>query len=117
MHRDGRPRPAIRCRRPHAARWRSPRIREEADRKLGVRRDGPELRTLAAGLAAAADPAAGRAATLVAWLVALAADRRTESRGGHYRVDFPRADPAWAHRQAVDADGWWLASSGGGLSP
>ena len=93
------------------------RIREEADRQLGVRRDGPELRALAARLTAAADPAGGRAATLVAWLVALAADRRTESRGGHYRVDFPETDPAWAHRQAVDVDGWWLASAGGGLSP
>jgi L-aspartate oxidase len=93
------------------------RIREEADRQLGVRRDGPELRALAVDLAAAADPAGGRAATLVAWLVALAAERRTESRGGHYRVDFPDTDPAWSHRQAVDLDGWWLASAAAGLSP
>jgi L-aspartate oxidase len=97
------------------------RIRDHADRLLGVRRDGPDLRRLAADLADAADPGGGRAATLVAWLVALAAERRTESRGGHYRVDFPETDPAWAHRQAVDAGGWWrvapLATAGGVLSP
>jgi L-aspartate oxidase len=31
-------------------------------------------------------------------LVAAAALARTESRGGHYRSDFPGADPAWRHR-------------------
>ncbi len=31
-------------------------------------------------------------------MIAAAALARTESRGGHYRVDFPAADPAWRHR-------------------
>jgi L-aspartate oxidase len=31
-------------------------------------------------------------------LVAAAALARTESRGGHYRSDFPNSDPAWQHR-------------------
>jgi L-aspartate oxidase len=31
-------------------------------------------------------------------LIAAAALARTESRGGHYRSDFPDADPAWRHR-------------------
>jgi L-aspartate oxidase len=31
-------------------------------------------------------------------LVAAAALARTESRGGHYRADFPDSDPAWQHR-------------------
>ena len=44
---------------------------------------------------------------LVAWLMAGAAARRLESRGGHYRVDFPTPDPAWRARQAVDRRGWW----------
>ncbi len=95
-----------------------PRIRARADAELGVRRDGPLLRVLTDELAAAADPAGARAATLVAWLITLAAGRRTESRGGHYRVDFPALDPAWAVRQAVDPSGWWrLASVGDGLRP
>jgi L-aspartate oxidase len=93
------------------------RIRERADTFLGVRRDGPELRGLAMELAAATDPAAGRAATLVAWLMALAADRRTESRGGHYRVDFPAPDEAWAHRQTVDRAGWGRLASAVAVLP
>jgi L-aspartate oxidase len=92
-------------------------IRERADRLLGVRREGSELRALAAELATAGEPGGGRAATLVAWLVALAAERRTESRGGHYRVDHPDPDPAWAHRQAVDHNGWWVLASPGAVLP
>jgi L-aspartate oxidase len=87
------------------------RIRDRADRFLSVRRDGPELQALLAELAAATDPGGGRAATLVAWLMAGAADRRRESRGGHYRVDFPAQDPDWRVRQAVDRRGWWRLAS------
>jgi len=83
------------------------RIRDRTDRFLGVRRDGPELQALLAELATATDPGGGRAATLVAWLMTGAAERRLESRGGHFRVDFPAPDPAWQVRQAVDARGWW----------
>jgi len=87
------------------------RIRDRADRFLSVRRDGPELRALLAELAGATDPGGGRAATLVAWLMTGAADRRLESRGGHYRVDYPAPDPAWRVRQAVDRRGWWRLAS------
>jgi len=88
-----------------------PTIRERADRFLSVRRDGPELDKLAAELASAADAGGGRAATLVAWLMAQAASRRTESRGGHFRVDHPEPDPAWAVRQVVDQRGWSTLAS------
>ncbi|MCC6982331.1 MAG: L-aspartate oxidase [Bauldia sp.] len=37
----------------------------------------------------------------VAKLVAAAALLRTESRGGHYRSDFPAPDPAWQHRTFI----------------
>jgi L-aspartate oxidase len=33
-----------------------------------------------------------------ATMIAAGALARTESRGGHYRSDFPKADPAWRHR-------------------
>ena len=79
-------------------------IRDRADRFLGVRREGPSSHALLEELAVAADPGGGRAATLVAWLMAGAADRRLESRGGHYRVDHPGARPG-------------LAGPAGGRSP
>ncbi|MBK5298885.1 MAG: L-aspartate oxidase, partial [Vicinamibacteria bacterium] len=47
---------------------------------------------------ASADGAAWRHANIarVAWLIARAASRRTESRGGHRRADFPdRDDVNW----------------------
>jgi L-aspartate oxidase len=36
-----------------------------------------------------------------ATLIAAAALMRRESRGGHYRDDFPEADPAQAHRTRI----------------
>ncbi len=42
--------------------------------------------------------------TTSATLVAAAALKRTESRGGHYRTDFPEADPAWGHRTMMTLD-------------
>jgi aspartate oxidase len=75
-------------------------------RAAGLVREGPALDALVQSLgpraeardAAAAAPDAGadiwREAniTRVAWLIARAAARRTESRGGHRRADFPERD-------------------------
>ena len=80
--------PAIVPPRPDAS-----RIRPIASQALGIVRDGERLREaartlapLAAGRDATADPA------LVALTIAIAALRREESRGSHFRTDFPRRD-------------------------
>ncbi|HET7846860.1 MAG TPA: hypothetical protein VFL72_05155 [Acidimicrobiia bacterium] len=35
-------------------------------------------------------------------MVVLAALRRSESRGGHYRADYPEPDPMQEHRTLID---------------
>jgi L-aspartate oxidase len=79
-------------------------LRSLSDRFLGVVRTGPELDALVHKL----EEATGgeRSATLIAWLLAGAALRRQESRGGHFRTDFPHRDPAWRLHQVVDRNGW-----------
>ena len=71
-------------------------VRPILSQGLGVLRDRGRDRTrgaehcypLATGRGAAADPA------LVGLMIAVAAFRREESRGGHYRIDFPDTLPA-----------------------
>ena len=45
---------------------------------------------------------AGRVAADLSIMVVLAALRRSESRGGHYRADYPEMDPMQEHRSLVD---------------
>jgi L-aspartate oxidase len=45
---------------------------------------------------------AGRVAADLSLLMVLAALRRSESRGGHYRADYPDPDPVQEHRTLVD---------------
>jgi L-aspartate oxidase len=42
--------------------------------------------------------------TTSATLVTAAALKRTESRGGHFRTDFPAEDPAWLHHTTMTLD-------------
>jgi L-aspartate oxidase len=42
--------------------------------------------------------------TATATLIAAAALQREESRGGHFRTDFPKADAAWRHRTFLTLD-------------
>jgi L-aspartate oxidase len=86
-------------------------VRSVSDLHLGVVRSGVGLRTVAQALVA--PPPTGtrpeltdRAATLIAWLLAAAALRRRESRGGHFRTDFPDPRAEWRFRQAVTQQGW-----------
>jgi L-aspartate oxidase len=81
-------------------------VRSLADRFLGVIRTGPELASVIGKMEGTFDPAGDRAATLVALLVAEAALRRRESRGGHFRSDFPDPRPEWRIRQVVSTRGW-----------
>jgi L-aspartate oxidase len=92
-------------------------VRSVADLHLGVVRSGVGLRTVTAGLVA--PPPVGReprhpdrVATLIAWLLAWAALRREESRGGHFRKDFPEPRPEWQVRQAVTRHGWTRIPAG-----
>ena len=81
-------------------------IRAVADNSLGVIRAGPELEAAAGKLASTNDPGGHPAASLVAWLLARSALRREESRGGHFRSDFPESRPEWRLRQTVSLEGW-----------
>jgi L-aspartate oxidase len=69
-------------------------IRKLCSQHLGILRNADGLNALLARLAPQADTSD---AALVATLMAQAALRRQESRGGHSRTDFPATDPALAH--------------------
>jgi L-aspartate oxidase len=45
----------------------------------------------------------------LAWLILQSALFREESRGGHYREDYPQTDPAWRVHTLVQGDRWWSA--------
>jgi len=83
------------------------------DATLGVVRDRLGLQAVIDRLQALAfsdDPAADPA--LVALFIAKAALQRQESRGGHWRSDFPQHSSAWAHRLVQRLDASELSRNG-----
>jgi L-aspartate oxidase len=76
-------------------------LRRTMTRHVGVVRDAAgltETLRVIAELEAKSPPPRFRNVLVAAKMITAAALRRTESRGGHYRSDFPKADPAWQHR-------------------
>jgi L-aspartate oxidase len=90
------------------------RVRSLMWSHVGLIRDGERLeeaKALLAQLDREMDTALGEGRNILtcARLITEAAAARRESRGGHYRSDFPTPDPAWEHRIPL----WGLTSSGG----
>ena len=85
-------------------------VRKIMTRHVGVLRDAAGLSCalqsllVLRGRALATQNLDLRNRTEAALLVAASAFRRRESRGGHFRSDFPAADPAQAHRSFITLD-------------
>jgi L-aspartate oxidase len=77
----------------------APAVRPILSRAAGVLREGAELRRAATELYRLADH---NDAALVGLMITLAALQRTESRGAHYRLDFPRKETAPAVPRTLD---------------
>jgi L-aspartate oxidase len=45
----------------------------------------------------------------IAMLILKSALFRQESRGGHYRTDFPETSPQWQAHTRIQGDRWWTA--------
>lgn len=97
--------------------WTADRIRDRAWEALGLERTGDEMADFSRELEDAR-PADDEARSLLplARLTAAAALARTESRGAHWRDDYPDTDPAQRVRRVVvrpDAESpeWWRSTA------
>ena len=82
--------------------WSADRIRDRAWQALGLERNGAEMADFARELAdARPDDDEARSLLPLARLTAAAALARTESRGAHWRDDYPDTDPAQRVRRVV----------------
>jgi L-aspartate oxidase len=77
-------------------------LRKAMTMNVGLERNAADLASALTTIAHLEQAGAGdpdlRNMTATATLIAVAALNRTESRGGHFRGDFPQADPAFAKR-------------------
>ncbi len=76
-------------------------LRQTMSRNVGVERDADSLRLALADIRAAearCSRVSIRNMMISARIIAASALKRTESRGGHFRSDYPDADPAQARR-------------------
>jgi L-aspartate oxidase len=83
------------------------RLRALMSSQVGVVRDGDGLARALQELAALERTASSttfRNMAIAALLIAAPAWRRRESRGAHYRADYPKPDPAQAHRPFLSLD-------------
>ena len=81
-------------------------IRHEMWTRVGLLRDASGLGRARAEIERARralppGPSEAHNLILVAGLVAAAAEVRRESRGAHYRIDYPATDPAWQRRHVT----------------
>jgi L-aspartate oxidase len=79
-------------------------LRDTMSSKVGVVRNGAGLRDAVKAflrIEAAATDIATRNMATAALLISSAALARHESRGAHFRLDYPTPDPAWAHRSRM----------------
>ena len=90
-------------------------IRTAMFRHVGVERDAEGLTKALAILEAVDQVADGdpviENVTIAARLIAECALRRKESRGGHYRSDYPEASPQWQRRSTITLAGLDLRSA------
>ena len=77
-------------------------LRERMWNDVGVVRSEERLQSLISWLDRPVSAVPDRNAVQIARLVAESALRRTESRGSHFREDYPQADPAQASRSFID---------------